>query len=169
MRKVLFKRLLDVSAPFGLHDNACVVCCSPQDCLKEKREFQTPKWLPRHQIHTREIKAGSFHHSCMMSLVIITGCPGLQRDSPVKMCLFFTCHVSLQVRVRCWSLQECHSGTRQSKPNQSPPKSPQWAAGSPVCRDIHLQLVRNFSVDNAGVIFKITTYICEQFQGKDLP
>lgn len=77
MRKVLFKCLLDVSAPFGLHDNACVVCCSPQDCLKGKREFQTPKWLPRHQIHTREMKADSFHHSCMMSLVIITGCPGL--------------------------------------------------------------------------------------------
>lgn len=55
----------------------------------------------------------------------------------------------------------CHSGTRQPKPNQSPPRSPQWAAGSPVCRDIHLQLVRSFSVHNAGVIFKITTYICE--------
>lgn len=24
----------------------------------------------------------------------------------------------------------CHSGTRQPKPNQSPPRSPQWATGS---------------------------------------
>lgn len=137
------------------------MCCSPQDWLEEKREFQTPEWLPQHQIHTREIKADSFHHSCMLFLVRITGCSGLKRDSPVKMCLFFTCHVSLQVRVQCWVTAGCHSGTRQSKPSQSPPRSPQWAAGSPVCRDNLLQLVRNYSVDNAGLIFKITTYIYE--------
>lgn len=53
----------------------------------------------------------------------------------------------------------CHSGTRQSKPNQSPPRSPRWAAGSLVCRDN--LLVRNYSVDNAGLIFKIITYIYE--------
>lgn len=71
----------------------------------------------------------------------------------MKMCLFFTCYVSLQVRVQCWSLQDVTvepDNPNQIKVHQEAPSGQQA-----------LQLVRSFSVDNAGVIFKITTYICE--------
>lgn len=107
MRKtsVHFKLLLDVCLPplacMRMPLRLCDMLWSTQDRLKEKREFQTPAWLPQHWIYARGMKTDSSHHGCIMSFVTITGCWGLERDSPVKMCLFFTCVLSLCCRWGC--------------------------------------------------------------------
>lgn len=107
MRKtsVLFKLLLDVCLPpsacMRMPLRLCDVLQSVQDWLKEKREFQTPASLPQHRIYIRGTKTDRSRHGCVMSFVTITGCWGLERDSPVKMCLFFTCIVLSCCRWGC--------------------------------------------------------------------
>lgn len=110
MRKtsVHFKLLLDVCLwPTYECLSGCVTCHGPQGWLKEKREFQPPAWLSQHQVYVRRMKAGSSHHSCMMSFITVTGCRRLGERFSSENMVGFTCIVLLlQVRVLCLSSQD---------------------------------------------------------------
>lgn len=162
MRKVLFKHLLDVSAPFGLRDNASQAVLRSTGLAKREKGISDSRVVTTasnsHQGNEGRQLPSQLHdvfgHDNWMFRAV-------EEFSSENVFVFYmSCVTSSEGAVL--AAAGCHSGARQPKPNQSRPRSPRWAtAGSLVYRDTHLQLVRSFSVDNAGVIFKITTYICE--------